>query len=147
VDAGITWDPHVSNALAAGHSKVLIKAEKIMPIMQGHYVGNGEYVHNDFLAKHPDIVQDLVSANVKAIDFILKNPKGAAKMWAKQIGFPEATINYSLEQGISVYSRNVVPEQATIDAYVSFLQKAGILKPEDKPKVNATFAQKALAAK
>lgn len=28
VDAGITWDPHVSNALAAGHSKVLIKAEK-----------------------------------------------------------------------------------------------------------------------
>ena len=147
VDAGITWDPHVSNALAAGHSRVLIKAEKIMPIMQGHYVGNGEYVHNDFLAKHPDIVQDLVIANVKAIEFILKDPKGAAKMWAKQIGFPEATINYSLDQRISVYSRNVVPEQATIDAYVSFLQKAGILKPEDKPKVNATFAQKALAAK
>lgn len=147
VDAGITWDPHVSNALAAGHSKVLIKAEKIMPIMQGHYVGNGEYVHNDFLAKHPDIVQDLVTANVKAIDFILKDPKGAARMWAKQIGFPEKTINYSLDEGISVYSRNVVPEQKTIDAYTSFLQKAGILKPDDKPKVNATFAQKALAAK
>lgn len=147
VDAGITWDPHVSNALAAGHSRVLIKAEKIMPIMQGHYVGNGEYVHNDFLAKHPAIVQDLVTANVKAIDFILKNPKGAAKMWAKQIGFPEKTINYSLEERISVYSRNVVPEQKTIDAYVEFLQKAGILKPEDKPKVNPTFAQKALAEK
>jgi ABC-type nitrate/sulfonate/bicarbonate transport system substrate-binding protein len=147
VDAGITWDPHVSNALAAGHSRVLVKAEKIMPIMQGHYVGNGEYVHNDFLARRPEVVQDLVTANVKAIDFILKDPKGAVKMWAKEIGFPEQTLAYSLTEGISVYSRNVVPEKATIDAYVSFLQKAGILKPDDVPKVNMTFAQKALSAK
>ena len=145
VDAGITWDPHVSNALAAGHSKVLIKAEKIMPIMQGHYVGNGEYVHNDFLARHPAIVQDLVTANVKAIDFILKDPKGAARMWAKQIGFPENVISYSLSEKISVYSRNVVPEKATIDAYAKFLKDAKILKPDDEPKFVSTFAQKALA--
>ncbi|MGH8635221.1 MAG: ABC transporter substrate-binding protein [Burkholderiales bacterium] len=147
VDAGITWDPHVSNALAAGHSKVLVKAEKIMPIMQGHYVGNAEYAHNDFLAKRPEVVQDLVTANVRAIEFIVKDPKGAAKLWAKEIGFPIDVINYSLTEGISVYSRNVVPEKATIDVYVSFLQKAGILKPDDIPKVNATFAQKALSAK
>lgn len=145
VDAGITWDPHVSNALAAGHSRVLIKAEKIMPIMQGHYIGNGEYVHNDFLAKRPEVVQDLVTANVKAIDFILKDPKGAARMWAKQIGFPENVINYSLSEGISVYSRNVVPEKATIDAYAKFLKDAKILKADDNPKFNASFAQKALA--
>ena len=144
VDAGITWDPHVSNALAAGHSRVLIKAEKIMPIMQGHYIGNGEYVHNDFLAKRPEVVQDLVTANVRAIDFILKDPKGAARMWAKQIGFPENVINYSLAEGISVYSRNVVPEQATIDAYARFLKNAKILKDDDSPKFNASFARKAL---
>ena len=145
VDAGITWDPHVSNALAAGHSKVLIKAERIMPIMQGHYIGNGEYAHNDFLAKRPEVVQDLVTANVKAIDFILKDPKAAARMWAKQIGFPENVINYSLSEGISVYSRNVVPEQSTIDAYAKFLKDAKILKPDDNPKFNAAFAKKALA--
>ena len=145
VDAGITWDPHVSNALAAGHSRVLIKAEKIMPIMQGHYIGNGEYVHDEFLAKRPDVVQDLVTANVKAIDFILKDPKGAAKMWAKQIGFPENVINYSLSEGISVYSRDVVPEKATIDAYAKFLKDAKILKGDDNPKFNASFARKALA--
>jgi aliphatic sulfonates family ABC transporter substrate-binding protein len=144
VDAGITWDPHVSNALAAGHSKVLVKAEKIMPIMQGHYIGNGEYVHNDFLAKRPEVVQDLVTANVKAIDYILKDPKGAAKMWAKQIGFPENVIQYSLSEGISVYSRNVVPEKATIDAYAKFLKDAKILKEDDAPKFNPSFAQKAL---
>lgn len=145
VDAGITWDPHVSNALAAGHSKVLIKAEKIMPIMQGNYVGNGEYVHNDFLKKRPDVVQDLITANVKAIDFILKDPKAAAKLWAKEIGFPEATVNYSLDQRISVYSRNVTPEKQTIDAYSKFLKDAKILQESDVPKIDPSFAQKALA--
>ena len=144
VDAGITWDPHVSNALAAGHSRVLLKAEQIMPIMQGHYIGNGEYVHNDFLAKRPEVVQDLVTANVRAIDYILKDPKGAARMWAKQIGFPENVINYSLSEKISVYSRNVVPEKSTIDAYAKFLKDAKILKEDDNPKFNPTFAQKAL---
>ncbi len=145
VDAGITWDPHVSNALAAGHSKVLIKAEKIMPIMQGHYVGNGEYVHNAFLKKRPEVVQDLVTANVRAIDYIIKNPKEAAKLWAQQIGFPESVIDFSLSQGISVYSKNVVPARATIDAYAKFLKDSGILKPDDNPKVDASFAEKALA--
>ena len=57
------------------------------------------------------------------------------------------TIDFSLTEKISVYNRNVVPEQSTIDAYTSFLQKAGILKPEDKPKVDATFARKAIAEK
>lgn len=145
VDAGITWDPHVSNALAAGHSKVLLKAEKILPILQGHYVGNGEYVHNDFLKKRPDVVQDLVTANVKAIDFILKDPKAAAKMWAREIGFPEATVNYSLEQKISVYSKNVIPTKEALDAYVKFLKEAKILQESDTPKIDASFAEKALA--
>jgi ABC-type nitrate/sulfonate/bicarbonate transport system substrate-binding protein len=145
VDAGITWDPHVSNALAAGHSRVLVKAEKIMPIMQGHYVGNGEYVHDDFLKKRPEVVQDLITANVRAIDHILKDPKGAAKLWAKEIGFPEAVINYSLSEGISVYSKNVVPTRATIDAYAKFLKDAKILQATDNPKVDPSFAEKALA--
>jgi ABC-type nitrate/sulfonate/bicarbonate transport system substrate-binding protein len=145
VEAGITWDPHVSNALAAGHSRVLIKAEKIMPIMQGHYVGNGEYVHDDFLKKHPEIVQDLITANVMAIDKILKDPKGSAKLWAQEIGFPEQVIDYSLSEGISVYSKNVVPTKATIDAYAQFLKDAKILQASDNPRVDASFAEKALA--
>ncbi len=144
VDAGITWDPHVSNALAVGHSRVLLKAEKIMPIMQGHYVGNGEYVHNNFLAKRPDVVQDLVTANARAIDFILKDPKGAARMWSKEIGIDEKVANFSLSQSISVFNRNMVPEKATLDAYVKFLKDAKILQASDEPKIDARFARKAL---
>jgi NitT/TauT family transport system substrate-binding protein/sulfonate transport system substrate-binding protein len=124
----------------------LIKAEKIMPIMQGHYVGNGEYVHNEFLRKRPDVVQDLITANVRAIDYILKNPKESAKLWSKEIGFPEAVIDYSLTQRISVYSRDVVPTKATIDAYAKFLKEAKILQDSDEPKIDPRFAEAALAA-
>lgn len=144
VDAGITWDPHVSNALAGGYARVLLKAEQIMPIMQGHYIGNGEYAREDFIAQHAELVQALIDANVKAIDYILKDPKGAAKLWSDQIGFPIKVIDYSLDQGISVYSRNIVPEAATIDAYTKFLKDAKILRPEDNPKVDPRFAERAL---
>ncbi|MBA3596160.1 MAG: ABC transporter substrate-binding protein [Methylibium sp.] len=144
VDAGITWDPHVSNALAVGHSRVLLKAEEIMPIMQGHYVGNGEYVHNDFLAKRPEVVQDLVTANARAIDFIIKDPKGATQLWSKQIGFDEKVITFSLANGISVFNRNMVPEKATLDAYVKFMKEGKILEEKDYPNVEPRFAQKAL---
>jgi aliphatic sulfonates family ABC transporter substrate-binding protein len=144
VDAGITWDPHVSNALAGGYARVLLKAEQIMPIMQGHYIGNGEYAREEFIAKNPALVQALIDANVMAIDYILKDPKGAAKLWSEQIGFPVKVIDYSLEQGISVYSHSVVPEKSTIAAYTKFLKDAKILRPDDDPKVDPHFAEQAL---
>jgi aliphatic sulfonates family ABC transporter substrate-binding protein len=144
VDAGITWDPHVSNALAAGHSKVLIKAEKILPIKAGHYIGNGVYARNDFIAARPELVQDIITAIVEAIDFILKNEDKAIKMWAEQIGFPEDVIRFAIKEKISVYNLDVAPEAKTIAAYTKFLKDAEILKPEDDPKFDASFAEKAL---
>ena len=74
VDAGITWDPHVSRALADGVGRVLASSAQIMPIKNGHYVGDGTYVRDDFMKAHPDIVQDLITVQVKAIDLILKDP-------------------------------------------------------------------------
>jgi len=144
VDAGITWDPHVSKALASGTARVLIKAEKIMPIKAGHYVGNGVYAREDFIKKRPELVQDLITATVKAIDLILADKGRAVKLWSKQIGFPEKVINYSLTQGISIYNRDIAPEASTVAAYTKFLKKAGILKPNDNPKFDASFAKKAL---
>ena len=144
VDAGITWDPHVSSALASGSAKVLIKAEKILPIKAGHYIGNGVYAREDFIAARPELVQDLITSIVKAIDFILKNEDKAVDMWAEQIGFPKETIAFALKEGISVYNLDVAPEASTVDAYTKFLKDAEILKPEDNPKFDASFAQNAL---
>ncbi|MEX2311274.1 MAG: ABC transporter substrate-binding protein [Rhodospirillales bacterium] len=143
VDAGITWDPHVSSALATGNAKVLIKAEKILPIKAGNYIGNGVYARIDFIEARPDLVQDLITAIVEAIDFIIKNEDKAIKMWSEQIGFPEDVIRFSIKERISVYNLDVTPEADTINAYTKFLKDAEILKPEDNPKFDPSFAQKA----
>ncbi|MGI9464441.1 MAG: ABC transporter substrate-binding protein [Aestuariivirgaceae bacterium] len=146
VDAGITWDPHVSKALAAGHSRILIKAEKILPIKAGHYIGNGVYARDDFIAKRPELVQDLITAIVKAVDIVLKDQDKAIDMWVKEIKFPKDVIELSLKQGISVYNRDIAPAASTVEAYTKFLKEAGILKADDNPKFDASFAQKALEA-
>jgi len=147
IDAGLTYDPYVSEALIGGYARVLLTADTIMPIMQGHYIGNGEYVSNDFLKRRPDVVQDVVDAIVRATDFINKNPSDAAKLWAKEIGIPENVILFSLTKHISIYSRDIAPNRAGIDAYVQLLREAKILSDSDVPKVDPSFANRASAAK
>lgn len=144
VDAGITWDPSISVGLASGKVRLLAKAEQIMPIMSGHYIGNGIYVHNTFLKEHPDITQALVTANVKAINYILCHPHEATKLWEKEIKIPEKVIALSLEKGISVYSLDVIPTKETMAKYAKFLKDAKILKPTDEPRIDPSFATKAL---
>ena len=144
VDAGITWDPHVSRALADGVGRVLVSSAQIMPIKNGHYVGDGTYAREDFIASHADLVQDLINAEVKAIDLILKDPDKAIDIWVKENKFPRKVIEYAVKQKISVFDRNIVPDKSTVEAYSSFLKKAGILKPTDNPKVETKFAEQAL---
>lgn len=144
VDAGVTWDPHVSRALADGASRVLALSADIMPIKNGHYVGDGTYVRDDFMKAHPEIVQDLVTVQAKAIDLILKDPDRAIDIWAKENGFPRKVIEYAIKQKISVFDRNMVPDKKTIDAYTAFLKQAKLLKPEDNPKFDTRFAEQAL---
>ena len=144
VDAGITWDPHVSRALADGVSRVLVSSAQIMPIKNGHYVGNGVYVRDDFMQAHPEIVQDLISAHVKAIDLVLKDPERAIDIWTKENGFPRAVIEYAVKQKISVFDRNVVPSKSTVEDYTAFLKKAGLLKDTDNPKFEPKFAEQAM---
>jgi len=145
VDAGITWDPHVSKALASGNTKVLLKAETILPLKSGHYIGNGFYGRTEFIETNGPLVQDIMIALVKAIELIQADPEKAISMWSEEIGFPRDVIAFSLNEKISVYDRDVVPGSDTITTYTRFLKDAGILMEDDTPKVNATFAEKALA--
>lgn len=143
VDAGVTWDPHISSALADGSAKVLVTSETILPIKDGHYIGNGFYVREDFIEANPEVVQAVVDALVKAEKLILSDREKAIGMWEEQIGFPRKVIEYSLDKNISVYSADIVPDDAAVAAYTKFLKDAEILSAEDAPKVDATFAEKA----
>lgn len=145
VDAGITWDPHVSSALASGKTSVLAKAESILPIKSGHYIGNGFYGRTEFIEKNKQLVADVHVALVKAIKLIQTEPETAISMWSEQIGFPKEVIEFSLNEKVSVYDTDIVPSAETIKAYTGFLKGAGILKAEDSPKVDSSFATQALA--
>ncbi len=144
VAAGITWDPHVSKALQAGKAKVLIGAKDIMPIKAGHYIGNGFYGRTDFIENNKELVQDVINTLVVAVDFILAEPRQSAKMWADATGLPVEVLNYSVDNKISVFNRDIAPTKETVDAYTKFLKDAGILKPDDNPKFDASFAINAL---
>lgn len=144
VAAGITWDPHVSKALQAGTVRVLIGAKDIMPIKAGHYIGNGFYGRTEFIDNNKELVQDVINSLVTAVDFILAEPRKSAKMWSDATGLPIEVLNYSVDNKISVFNRDIAPAKETVDAYTEFLKKAGILKPEDNPKFDASFALNAL---
>ena len=144
VDAGITWDPHVSKALSSGDAKVLIKAEAILPLKAGHYIGNGFYGRTEFIEENPELVGDIVSALVEAVKTIVDDPKSAIAMWSTEIGFPTEVLEFSLGEGISVYDPDIVPDEETITQYTGFLKEAGILEASDTPKFDASFATNAL---
>lgn len=143
VDAGVTWDPHVSSALADGSARVLMTSEKILPIKNGHYIGNGLYARTDFIKAHPEVVQAVVDAIVKSEKLIMAHPGKAVDMWVKEIGFPKKVIWYSLKKGISVYTTDIVPDKDAITKYTAFLKGAHILTPKDTPQVDVSFATKA----
>jgi ABC-type nitrate/sulfonate/bicarbonate transport system substrate-binding protein len=144
VDAGVTWEPHSSIAIASGKARVLKRAKEIMPLKNGFYLGGGVYAREEFIDQHPEILQDIVTAEVKAIDFILKNPDEAALLWHEQIKTPVDVIRTSLREGLSAYSLDAVPEEATLRKFTDWLKGADILKPTDNVKIDPSFAIKAL---
>jgi ABC-type nitrate/sulfonate/bicarbonate transport system substrate-binding protein len=144
-DAGITWDPHISRALASGKARVLLKAEKILPLKSGHYLGNGFYGRTAFIDANPDLVREVMGAIIQAIDLINREPEKAIALWSKEIGIPAEVIRYSMKQGISVYDADIVPSEGPLAAYTSFLKEAGILQQSDTPKLAPEFAARALA--
>ena len=121
-----------------------IGAKNIMPIKAGHYIGNGFYGRTDFIDSHKELVQDVINTLVVAIDFILAEPRKAAQMWSDATGLPVEVLNYSVDNKISVFNRDIAPAKETVDAYTKFLKEAGILKPDDNPKFDASFAINAL---
>ena len=65
-------------------------------------------------------------------------------MWSDATGLPVEVLNYSVDNKISVFNRDIAPAKETVDAYTKFLKEAGILKPDDNPKYDASFAINAL---
>lgn len=147
VDAGITWDPAVSEALASGKARVLAMAGAILPLKDGHYVGDGVYGRTAYVSAHPALVTAILGAIIQAERLVLAHPSRAVTMWSQQLGFPPQVIRYSLRDGISVYDADIVPNPGVLAEYTRFLQSARILEPGDKPHIAPQYAQAAEQAR
>lgn len=82
VDGAWVPEPYASILVSEGGSKLVDEAD-LWP--HGDFVTTQLLVNNDFLKEHADLVEDLLSAQVKADDFIADNPDEAKQITAEQI--------------------------------------------------------------
>ncbi len=76
VQAAVTWEPHLSKAVAAGAT--LLSSTKDTPDLIADVLA----MHEDFVKANPDKVQGLVSALAEATEFLAKNPEESSKILA-----------------------------------------------------------------
>lgn len=76
VDAAITWEPHLSKAVAAGD--VLLASTKDTPGLIADVLA----VREDLAKNNPETVQALVDALAEATEYMNKNPEESNKIIA-----------------------------------------------------------------
>lgn len=140
----IAWDPHTTKSLVGGFGKVLVRVETLMPLKAGHYLGEGVVVREDFPAKYPELTRAVVQALVKANAFIVDKPDEAIRMWSKALGLDEKIIQYSIQNKMAIYIKDLTPDIPALRKYFEFLNKYEITSVQDidgflKAKVDPSF--------
>ena len=79
VDAAYSAEPIVSKY--GKEFRVLWWASEYVP----DYENMIAMTSDEFIKKHPDIIKGFLKAHQKAMDFIVKNPEEAGKIWAKAL--------------------------------------------------------------
>jgi len=83
VDVAYSAEPIVSKY--GKEFRVLMWASEYVPDYENSVV----MTSNEFIKQHPDIVSKFLKAHQKAMDFIIKNPEEAGKIWAKALKIDE----------------------------------------------------------
>jgi NitT/TauT family transport system substrate-binding protein len=82
VDGGWVPEPYASILVSEGGHKLVDEAS-LWP--QGKFVTTQLLVNNDFMKAHPDLVNDLLTGQIQANDFVNKNADQAKQIVATQI--------------------------------------------------------------
>jgi NitT/TauT family transport system substrate-binding protein len=83
IDGAWVPEPYATRLVKEGGGKILVDERTLWPA--GKYVTTDVIVRKDYLKAHPDVVQQLLEANVAAIDLINKKPADAQKLVADKI--------------------------------------------------------------
>lgn len=143
VDACAIWEPYASILmLDQGATMISNLRDDAFGVSNG-----GLYVHNDFIKKYPDLTQDVVSAVVKATDFIEKNKQQWVERAMKVTGQSEAVAKMAVDNCQPLVD---IP-MGTIRQISKAMYELGIQKGDvtaDLPKfVDYSFLEKATGKK
>ncbi|MDK2784460.1 MAG: NitT/TauT family transport system substrate-binding protein [Bacillota bacterium] len=81
VDAAVTWEPWLSQAVAQKKGHVLLSSKDLPGI-----IVDSVSLRSDFVEAHPEAVQGFVAALAEAMDYYKTNPDDAASIMAKGLG-------------------------------------------------------------
>lgn len=148
VDAGHTWDPHVTRIVQSG-GQILFTSEETPGLIVDHLVFQSEIVE-----QRPDDIQAIVSALARAVDFWQENPEEGNAIVAQALGAPVEEIPaFLLGDRIYTLEDNLVAfDPATADSW-SLYRNAEVVSeflvsreivdqaPDIEAIINPTFVQ------
>lgn len=146
IDALSNLDPVISTLENTGRFVAVADsrtARGMQEIYGGAYHASCIYLNDDFIKKHPNTVQAVVNAMVKALRFIEKaKPDEIMAIMPKAfIGADAALYRSALERNMIGYSRDgQMSMEAAKNVYAVLKQfEESVIKAGDKVKLEATF--------
>lgn len=139
VDAAVSFDPYVSQAVAMG-AKVLVPPSKMW---DGPAYSAIVAARADFVAKDPDTVRKLVAVHCDVIRFINEDPKKAAEIVNKIMRGTQKDLALQLESMRSLtFTAKIEP--AALAKFADAMVKFGVIKsaPDLAPVVDTSFLPK-----
>jgi NitT/TauT family transport system substrate-binding protein len=82
VDAAVTWEPFLSNAVDSGKGHILLSTENYPEIIIDVLVAN------DKLAANEKLLREFVNGWLQSVDYIKANPEESAGIMAKGLNLP-----------------------------------------------------------
>ncbi|TCT01510.1 ABC transporter substrate-binding protein [Aquabacter spiritensis] len=139
VDAAVSFDPYVSQAVALG-AKVIVPPNKMW---DGPAYSAVVAARADFVAKEPETVRKLVQVHCEVIKFINEDPKKAAEIVNKLLRGTEKDLALQLDSMRSLtFTAKIEP--AAVARFADAMVKFGLIKsaPDLGPVVDTSFLPK-----
>lgn len=117
IDAGHTWEPTTSEALAKGY-QILAKAGDIPGVITDVLA-----FHTEVIEKRPQDIQNVVRALVEARNFFVEHKAEAIKIMAQAMNIPEI----AMREGVKgVYNPNLQENKAALQPNGALFQSGEI---------------------
>lgn len=133
VDAGVSYEPYISAALAQGEGFHVIYDASAAPGL----ISDMLVAETSFIEENPEALVAIVRAWDDAITFLRENPEEGGQIIADAVGSPIDQFNIAFE-GVRLYDLEENVEELAgpfLEAYESIGEIMNQINPEDVPSV------------